>query len=98
MFASYEFRMKSKLKYLLRPFFGLNQGDEFRRVAISSHKNTVAIHDGSFIQRGRCFNDPFNYGGTHLIPINKLLFQRDEFRPFEFLTVDSATKFVGRYQ
>lgn len=36
-----EFRMKPKLKYLLRPFFGLNQPDEFRPLAISSYKTTV---------------------------------------------------------
>lgn len=66
MLASDEFRMKPKLKYLLRPFFGLNQSDEIRRLAMSSYKNTVAIrdgilstgvaiHDGRFFQRVSCF-------------------------------------------
>ena len=41
MLASDEFRMKPKLKYLLRPFFGLNQKDEIRPLAISSYKTTV---------------------------------------------------------
>ena len=45
-------------------FFGLNQKDEIRPLAISSHKNTVTNRYGNFIQRGHRFNDPFNYGVT----------------------------------